>query len=70
MRTCHHMTLAQNSIAHVQQCTECECVSIHLGATTVRIDPVALEALWVVLREAAATLHAKRLSELDVRELS
>lgn len=64
MPTCHHVTLARNGIAHVQQCTECECVSIHLGPTTVRIDAMALEALWAVLGEAAATLHAQRTAQL------
>jgi hypothetical protein len=63
MRTCHHITLAQNGIAHVQQCTECGCISIHLGPTTVRMDALALEALWVALGEAAATLQAERRAE-------
>ncbi|MDI1435796.1 hypothetical protein [Polyangium sorediatum] len=62
--TCHHVTLAKNDIAHVQQCTECECVSIHLGTTTVRIDALALEELWAVLGEAAATLYAQRNAKL------
>ena len=61
---CHPVTLARNDIAHVQQCAACECVSIHLGTTTVRVDPLALEALWAVLGEAAATLYAQRNAEL------
>jgi hypothetical protein len=53
----HHVTLARNGIDHVQQCTECECVSSHLGPTTVRIDAM-------VLGEAAAAPHAQRTAQL------
>lgn len=60
MSNCHHVTLARNGIAHVQQCTKCGCVSVHLGATTVRFDAGALEALSAVLGEAAATIHAEQ----------
>lgn len=64
MSTCHHVTLAKNGVAHVQQCTDCECVSIHLGPMTLRIDAMGLEALWAVLGEAAAKLHAQRAVQL------
>lgn len=64
MLTCHHVTLATNRIAHVQQCTECECVSIHLGPTTVRLDATGLEALWSVLGEAVAALYARQMAQL------
>lgn len=58
MPACHLVTLARNGVAHVQKCTECGCVSLHLGATTVRLDARALEALATLLGEAAVTLHA------------
>lgn len=64
MVACHHVTLAKNGVAHVQQCIECECVSIHLGPATVRIDAQALEAVWVVLGEAVAKLHAPQTAAL------
>jgi hypothetical protein len=65
--TCHHVTLAQNAIAQVQRCTECDCISLHIGPTTLRIDPHALEALWAVLGEAAVALQAQKQTELCVR---
>lgn len=64
MSTCQPITLARNGIAHVQQCTECGCVSIHLGATTVRLDACGLEALWAVLGEATATLQVDKTARL------
>jgi hypothetical protein len=65
--TCRHVTLAKNSIAHVQRCTECDCVSLHIGPTTLRVDPHALEALWAVLGEACAALHAQKQADRCVR---
>ncbi len=65
--TCHQVTLAKNGVAHVQRCTECDCVSIHLGPVTVRVDPHGLEALWSVLGEAAAELHAECIAEGPAR---
>lgn len=66
---CRHETLAANGIALVQRCTECGCVSIHLGPTTVRLDESALEALSVVLGEATAELHAQK-ERLTVHSLA
>jgi hypothetical protein len=58
--TCQHATLARNGVASVQRCTHCHCISVNLGPATVRLDEESLEALWSVLGEAAAALHARR----------
>jgi hypothetical protein len=58
--SCHHVTLARNGVAHVQRCVHCNCVAVHLGPITVRIDPHALEALWAVLGEAAIELREQQ----------
>lgn len=58
---CHHVTLAKNPVAHVQRCTECGCVCIHLGAVTFRLDAPCLEALCAVLGEAVAELQVQSL---------
>jgi hypothetical protein len=58
--TCHHVTLAKNGVAHIQRCTECGCVSVHLGPVTVRLDAEALEALGTVVGEAQVELHVRR----------
>lgn len=60
MADCHHVTLASNGVAQVEHCTECGCVSIHLGPTTVRVDATTLDALSAVLGEASAILGAER----------
>ncbi|MCC6644042.1 MAG: hypothetical protein IT374_00515 [Polyangiaceae bacterium] len=60
MSDCHHVTLARSGIAHVQGCTGCGCVSVHLGPTTIRIDPAGLDSLLAVLGEASAAIHAER----------
>ena len=57
---CRPVTLAKNGVAHVQRCTECDCVSLHIGPTTLRIDAQVLEKLWSVLGEATASLHAQK----------
>lgn len=59
---CHHVTLAKNPVAHVQRCTECGCVCVHLGAVTVRLDAPCLEALCAVLGEAVTELHLQSLT--------
>lgn len=57
---CRHHTLSRNSVAHVQRCTECACVSVHIGPVTLRLDENSLEKLWIALGEASAKLHAQR----------
>jgi hypothetical protein len=56
--TCQQHTLARNGVAHVQRCVDCDCISIHLGPFTLRLDEAGLEALWTALGDAAAELHA------------
>ena len=64
---CRHVTLAKNAAAHVQRCTECGCISIHIGPTTLRVDATVLEALGAVLGEAATSLCAERRLEMTFR---
>jgi hypothetical protein len=56
-RECHHVTLAQNHVAHIQRCTDCGCVSIHTGPATLRVDGSVLSALAQVVADAA---HAQQ----------
>lgn len=58
-KPCHLETLAHNSVAHIQRCASCGCVSVHIGAITVRIDDSCLEALISVLGEAAIAMHLR-----------
>ncbi|MCC7542849.1 MAG: hypothetical protein IT379_41925 [Deltaproteobacteria bacterium] len=53
---CRHHTLARGPLAHVQQCASCGCVSVHLGATTVRMDAGALQSIARVLADASTRL--------------
>lgn len=54
---CALVTLANGPIAHVQHCPQCGVVSVHLGATTVRLEPAAYEALWGTLGQALRVLR-------------
>jgi hypothetical protein len=63
LKICSQETLAQNSVAHVQRCADCGCISIHMGPVTVRLDDGSLEALWAALGEAGAELHARRVAQ-------
>lgn len=65
--TCHQVTLAKHAIAQVQRCTHCECISVHVGPTTLRLDAHALESLWLALGEAVAALHLPKDAERRVR---
>lgn len=60
---CQHRTLASGSTCHIQSCTECSTVSVHLGAVTLRFDPTALESLWKTVGEALLELRAEAISE-------
>lgn len=51
-RPCRSETLARGPAAHVQRCADCGCVSIHMGPTTVRVDPAVLRSLVSTLAEA------------------
>lgn len=56
--SCQFRTLAHGSTAHIQCCSECGTVSVHVGAVSLRFHPAALESLWNTLGEALAALHA------------
>lgn len=58
-KPCRHQMLAFNPPVQVQRCLDCGCVSVHLGALTVRLDDGSLEALSSVLGEACAVLRGK-----------
>jgi hypothetical protein len=62
-RACHHETLAANAVAEVQRCRDCGCLSLHLGAFTVRTDGATLEALWALMGDALAELRVRQLAE-------
>lgn len=55
-KSCHHVTLARNEVAHVQRCVECGSIAVHLGPVTVRLDERTLGAVLGVLGEATAQL--------------
>lgn len=57
-RCTHHEVLATGPICQVERCRECNCVSIHLGATTVRLEEAALASMWATLGEALERLSA------------
>lgn len=60
---CHLQPLATGPIARIESCASCRVVSIHLGATTVRLDPSACESLWATLSEALGELHREAYAE-------
>lgn len=60
-RSCRFHTLAQGPAATVQQCLDCGTLSLHIGPTTLRLDPATAEALWATLGEALHALHHRRL---------
>lgn len=63
VKTCRHETLAAGPCAQIQRCKECGTLSIHIGATTVRLAPEACESLWATLSEALMALSRVELSE-------
>lgn len=56
---CRPVTIAKNSVAEVQRCQDCGCISINLGAFTVRMDESGLGAFGDVLCEAQEELCAR-----------
>jgi hypothetical protein len=54
---CQLHTLAQGNVGHVQRCSHCDALSLHLGAVTLRFDGAALESLWNVIGQALMQLH-------------
>ncbi|MFZ5441304.1 MAG: hypothetical protein ACOZQL_14950 [Myxococcota bacterium] len=57
MSHCHYETLARSELAHVQRCSECGGLTVHLGPVSVRLDERTLRSLLGVLGEAAAQLE-------------
>lgn len=55
--TSGHRTLAHGPVGSVQHCRDCGVLSLHLGATTIRLDPASAEALWATLGHALHVLH-------------
>lgn len=64
-RCTHHEVLATGPICQIERCRDCKCISIHLGATTVRMEESALAAVWATLEEALTNLHTRGLLPLD-----
>lgn len=60
-RCTHHEVLATGPICQIERCRDCNCISIHLGATTVRVEESALASMWATLEEALTHLSAKGL---------
>lgn len=50
--------MARGEVASVELCGGCRVVSIHFGATTVRMDPAACASLWTTLGQALAEMGA------------
>lgn len=53
---CAHEVLASGPIARVELCARCDVVSVHLGPTTIRLEPGAVESLWATLGEALGAM--------------
>ncbi|MDI1434281.1 MULTISPECIES: hypothetical protein [Polyangium] len=51
------MTLSRGPVARVDHCPQCNVISIHLGATSIRLEPAAYEALWGTLSHALRVLR-------------
>jgi len=60
---CRHELLATGPIARFDQCRKCGVISMHLGVTTLRLDPAACEALWATLSEALEQLHRREVAQ-------
>jgi hypothetical protein len=56
-RCCEPKTIVQNSVAHIQRCDHCGCISLHLGHVTLRLDESAVVALWSALGQAVSTMN-------------
>lgn len=60
MKRCHLETLARNGVAHIERCSECGSVTIHVGPLSFRLEEQALGPFWAVLAEADARLDSRR----------
>jgi hypothetical protein len=48
--------LALGDIARIERCADCDVVSIHLGPTTLRLDPNACASLYATLGQALGAM--------------
>lgn len=64
VKSCHPVTIARNSVAHVQRCEDCGCVSVHLGHATIRLDEHAIHALWSALGQTITALSSTDSTEI------
>lgn len=64
-KSCHPVTIARNSVTHIQRCEDCGCISVHLGHATVRLDEHAVHALWSALGHAIASVSSADAAELS-----
>ncbi|MDI1481363.1 hypothetical protein [Polyangium sp. y55x31] len=55
--SCAPVTLSRGPVARVDHCPQCNVISIHLGATSIRLEPAAYEALWGTLSHALRVLR-------------
>lgn len=55
---CNRHLLAHNHVARVEECSDCGCISIHVGPISLRLDASSFEALTVALVEGAGAHRA------------
>ncbi len=55
-KTCRPRSLVRGRVARIDLCSDCGCVSVHVGPTTLRMDEHTLRSLWLTLGEAAEAL--------------
>jgi hypothetical protein len=56
---CRTRTIASGSLARIEACDHCECLSVHIGVISVRMDRDALRDLYRTLGKAVATLASE-----------
>lgn len=54
---CRMETLARGATAHVQRCTHCDCIALHVGPLTLRFDAGAANSLWNTLGQALTRME-------------
>jgi hypothetical protein len=57
--SCRHETLANTGFAHIQRCTECGGISLHVGPISLRFDEDGLIKLWHALGLAVSKLETR-----------
>lgn len=60
---CRMETLAKSGSAHVQRCRHCQCIAIHLGPVTLRLDQSAASSLWNTLGRALTRIELESLNK-------